>query len=360
MKRLSPVPGEWIARARPLAFEFEGRSHTGFAGDTVTSALWGSGVHVLGRSFKFHRPRGVLSLANHDVNALLQDRKLGHLRADVAGLQAGMRLTAVNTYGGVDNDRARFLDRLSAFLPVGFYYKTFHRPRWMFPYWERLIRKVSGLGTPNFAAPRIRTPKRYDFCDVLVIGAGPAGISAALAAARSGAEVLLVDENARVGGSLTYARGGASDGYALLLELDRKLRTESRIRVRIGTFAAGCYADNWVALIDAEKMIKVRAGSIVIASGVFEQPAVFRNNDLPGVMLASAAQRLIYRYAVQPMQRLVHIAALPSPASSGQLAASHIEADSDPLADAGAGVRFRRRQRQEALVFGRSLARLRQ
>ncbi len=309
MTRLPPIPGEWIDRTRLLAFEFEGRSYTGFAGDTVTSALWGSGVHVLGRSFKYHRPRGVLSFANHDVNALVDDRGSLNLRADVAALQSSMRLAAVNTYGGVDNDGARFLDRLSAFLPVGFYYKTFHHPRWMFPYWERLIRKVSGLGAPDFAAPRIRTPKRYDFCEVLVIGAGPSGISAALAAARFGAKVLLIDENARVGGSLTYARGGASESYALLQDLDRQLRAQSNVRVRTGTFAAGYYADNWVALIDAHKMSKVRAGSVVVASGVFEQPAVFRNNDLPGVMLASAAQRLIYRYAVKPVQRAVVLSA---------------------------------------------------
>ena len=309
MNRLPPIAGEWIDRSRRLDFEFEGRSYTGFAGDTVSSALWASGVHVLGRSFKYHRPRGVLSFANHDVNALADDRGALNLRADVAALQSGMRLVAVNTYGGIENDRARFLDWLSAFLPVGFYYKTFHHPKWMFPYWERLIRKVSGLGAPDFAAPRIRTPKRYDFCDVLVIGAGPAGISAALTAARSGAKVLLIDENARIGGSLTYARGGTSDNYALLQDLDRQLRAQSNIRVRTGTFAAGCYADNWVALIDAQKMTKVRAGSLVVASGVFEQPAVFRNNDLPGVMLASAAQRLVYRYAVKPVQRAVVLSA---------------------------------------------------
>jgi sarcosine oxidase subunit alpha len=309
VNRLPPVADEWIDRSRPRAFRFEGRDYAGFAGDTITSALWASGVRVLGRSFKYHRPRGVLSLANHDVNALVQDGSSLSLRADVTELRSGMDLAAVNTFGGVDRDRGRLLDRLSAFLPVGFYYKTFHHPKWMFPYWERLIRKLSGLGAPDVAAPRLHTPKRYDFCDVLVIGAGPSGIAAALAAARGGAQVLLIDENARTGGSLTYAYGGVPDSRALLRDLDAQLKDQPNIRIRTDTFAAGLYGDNWVALIDAHKMATVRARAVVIASGTFEQPAVFRNNDLPGVMLASAAQRLIHRYAVKPFQRVVVLTA---------------------------------------------------
>jgi sarcosine oxidase, subunit alpha len=307
--RLGFIAGEWIDRSRALSFEFEGRRYSGYAGDSVTSALWASGVRVLGRSFKYHRPRGVLSLAGHDVNALVEDGRSLNLRADVTPVEAGMRLSAVNTFGGLESDRARLLDRLSAFLPVGFYYKTFHRPKWAFPRWERLIRAISGLGRPDFAAPRVRTPKRYDFCDVLVIGAGPSGIAAALAAARAGAQVLLVDENARIGGSLSYARGARSDGLTLLQKMESAALAEPNIRLRTATFACGCYADHWVALVDAEKMTKVRARSVIMAGGVFEQPAVFRNNDLPGVMLASAAQRLIYRYAAKPMQRAVVLTA---------------------------------------------------
>ncbi|MEO8630985.1 MAG: 2Fe-2S iron-sulfur cluster-binding protein, partial [Betaproteobacteria bacterium] len=299
---------EWIDRSRPLAFEFEGRRYDGFAGDTITSALSAAGLRMLGRSFKYHRPRGVLSLANHDVNALVQDGKSLNLRADVTPLEANMRLSAINTFGGLAADRGRLLDRMSRFLPVGFYYKTFYRPKFAFPHWERLIRKVSGLGTPNFSAPRVLTPKRYDFCDVLVIGAGPSGISAALAAAKGGAKVILVDENARIGGSLTYARDTASESESLS-KLLMRVAVEANISVRASTFACGYYADHWVALIDAEKMTKVRARAVIVATGVFEQPAVFRNNDLPGVMLASAAQRLLQRYAVKPMQRAVVLTA---------------------------------------------------
>src|ERR1700681_2327718 len=105
MTRLAPVAGEWIDRSQRRSFEFEGRAYSGFAGDTITSALWASGVHALGRSFKYHRPRGVLSLANHDANVLVQDGKSLNLRADVTPLEQGMRLTAVNTFGGVEGDR---------------------------------------------------------------------------------------------------------------------------------------------------------------------------------------------------------------------------------------------------------------
>jgi sarcosine oxidase subunit alpha len=156
---------------------------------------------------------------------------------------------------------------------------------------------------------RLRTPKRYDFCDVLVIGAGPSGLSAALACADAGAKVCVVDENARIGGSLTYQRGGNAGALELLRDLGERVNGHPDIAVRPGTLAAGYYVDHWLPLIENQRMTKMRARAVIVASGVFEQPAVFRNNDLPGVMLASAAQRLIYRYAVRPMQSAVVLTA---------------------------------------------------
>ena len=307
--RLPKIAGEWIDRSIALDFEFEARRFQGFAGDTVTSALCAAGVSALGRSFKYHRLRGVMSMANHDVNALFQDGARPNLRGDVAPLRKGMRLTAVNTFGGVKTDRARILDRLSALFPVGFYYKAFHTPKALFPFWERIFRRITGLGKVDFSAPRLRTPKRYDFCDVLVIGAGPSGLSAALACADAGARVCVVDENLRIGGSLTYQRGGSDRALALLRDLDERVNRHALISVRPGTLAAGYYADHWLALIEDQRMTKMRARAVIVASGVFDQPAVFHNNDLPGVMLASAAQRLIYRYAVKPMRSAVVLTA---------------------------------------------------
>jgi len=307
--RLPARPGEWIRRDRAVRFSFEGRSYTGFEGDTVTSALLAAGVRVLGRSFKYHRPRGVLSMANHDVNAVVSDGLSLNLRADVMPLREGLDLQPVNIFGSLSADRASVIDKLSRFLPVGFYYKAFHKPKWAFPHWERFIRRISGLGTLNFSAPRPVSAKRYDFADVLVVGGGPSGMSAALSAASSGARVILADENAQLGGSLTYARARADEETSALAQLLAQVQAQTNIEVRTATFAAGWYADNWVPLVDAERITKVRAKAVVLASGVFEQPAVFRNNDLPGVMLASAAQRLLHRYAVAPMRVAVVLTA---------------------------------------------------
>lgn len=309
--RLPPLPGEWIDRSRTLNFRFEGKPCSGFEGDVVSSALWAAGEHVLGRSFKYHRPRGILSLADHDVNTLMEDRFHINLRADVTALREGMDLYAVNTFGGggVRGDRARLIDRLSGLLPVGFYYKAFHRPRRWAQRWEHFFRFMTGLGRAKFDLARIITGKRYDFTDVVVIGAGPSGLAAGIEAARCGASVLIVDENARAGGSLGYARAGGDDSHDRLRQLLTEARELPNLEIRAGTFAAGWYTDHWIALIDAQRMTKLRARATIVAGGAFEQPAVFRNNDLPGVMFAAAAQRLIYRYGVRPMHTAVVLAA---------------------------------------------------
>ncbi|MFO1204323.1 MAG: glycine cleavage T C-terminal barrel domain-containing protein [Burkholderiales bacterium] len=307
--RLAAAPHEWIDRTRSIGFTFEGRHRRGFAGDCVTSALWAAGERLLGRSFKYHRPRGVLSLANHDVNAMFQWGARLNLRGDVEPLQEGMVLSAVNTVGGLAHDRARWLDKLGAFLPVGFYYKTFHRPPALFPRWERLIRSGAGLGAVDFDTPRRPMPKRYLHADVLVVGAGAAGLSAAITAAESGARTVLVDENAAAGGSLGYQRGGRVGDTGLLDELLARACNLPNLEMRTGTCAAGYYADGWVPLVSAAGMVKARCRAVIVATGAQEQPAVFRNNDLPGVMLASAAQRLLYRYRVRPMQRALVLTA---------------------------------------------------
>ena len=308
MKRLPAVPGEWIDRQTRFDFVFEGRSYSGFKGDVIASALAASGRYLLGRSFKYHRPRGPLSFANHDVNVMVQDGERLNLRADVVPLEQGLRLNAVNTFGGLDRDRARFLGWISRLLPVGFYYKAFHQKRW-FPMWERLFRRLTGLGVVAPSTPRLRTAKRYDYCDVLVIGAGPSGLSAALAAADCGAQVALADENSHQGGSGLFNLGGDAAQSAQMRELVARVEAHPRIRLYAGCVAAGYYTDHWVPLVERERITKMRARAVICATGAFEQPAVFRNNDLPGVMLASAAQRLIYRYAVGPGNLAVVLAA---------------------------------------------------
>ncbi|HME39612.1 MAG TPA: FAD-dependent oxidoreductase [Steroidobacteraceae bacterium] len=296
MYRAPPHAAEWIDRSAPLRFTFEGRAYQGFSGDTISSALAAAGVPYLARSFKYHRPRGILSFANHDSNTLFQVDGVPNVRGDVTLLHDGMGVSAVNTFGGLSRDRARVLDRFARLLPVGFYYKAFHSKR-LFPRWERMFRTLTGLGWIGLGAARQSTPKRYGFCDVLVIGAGPSGLAAALAAAEAGARVALVDESPRLAGN------GAPQA------LVRAAHESPAITLFPGTFAAGYYADHWVALADAARMTKMRAGAVVFATGAIETPAVFRNNDLPGVMLASGALRLLARHGVAPGRRVIMVAA---------------------------------------------------
>jgi len=288
MYRLPPTVGEWIDRDRALEFSFEGKRYSGFAGDTISSALAAAGVMIMGRSFKYHRPRGILSFANHDVNVMFQIGAVPNVRGDVTALETGMNVYAVNTLGSLANDTARWMDKLSRFLPVGFYYKAFHSKR-MFPRWERIIRAFSGLGRIGLSAPRLVTPKRYAFCDVLVVGGGVSGMTAALVAAKMDAKVLLVEESPRLGGCATDAQAA---------ELIEQVTENLNIETLTGTYAAGYYSDRFVSLIEPTRMSKVRAQALVLATGAIEQPFVFRNNDLPGIVLASGALRLLRRHAV--------------------------------------------------------------
>ena len=305
MYRLEPHTDEWLNRASVLPFEFEGETFQGFAGDTISSALAAAGAPYLGRSFKYHRPRHILSFANHDSNTLFQVDGVPNVRGDVTPLRDGMRICAVNTFGGLKRDRARFLDGFARWLPVGFYYKAFHSKRW-FPRWETMFRVLTGLGAVSLDAPRESTAKRYGFCDVLVVGGGPSGLAAAIAAAAAGARVALVEEAPRLGGSGWGLRDGSQASTRALIE---SVCSSSTITLFNATVAAAYYADHWVALADTERLTKMRAKAVVFATGVIEQPAVFRNNDLPGVILASAALRLAQRHRIAPGHRVVMVAA---------------------------------------------------
>jgi len=307
--RIAKKRGEWINRDKPLTFEYEGQKVQGYEGDTISSALWANGVKVLGRSFKYHRARGLLSFANHDVNALMTDGEDTNIRADVWPVSDGMKLDAVNTDGGVVKDKNKYIDYLSPFLPVGFYYKTFFKPKRMFPFWEDKIRKAAGLGKVNFNYPRHVKPKLHAHCDVLIIGAGASGLSAALEAAEQGFSVILVDENRQIGGSLTYDLAGDPTATDTLSTLQAAVESQTNIRVISDAYAGSYYGDNLVPVVEKSGITKVRAQTVIVAAGVFEQPPVFRYNDLPGVMLGSAAQRLVHRYAVKPFNKGVVVTA---------------------------------------------------
>ncbi|MEC7500555.1 MAG: 2Fe-2S iron-sulfur cluster-binding protein [Planctomycetota bacterium] len=307
--RLPFREGEWIDRTQPVAFRFEGKPFEGFLGDSLSSALWGAGARVLGRSFKYHRARGVYSLTGYDVNCLVEDGQRTNLRGDTLSIVPDLDVRSVNTLGGVDRDRLKIIDRFGAFMPVGFYYKAFYTPRRLFSTYENQMRKIAGLGKINPNATPVATPKDYAFCDLLVVGGGPSGLAAAIAAAETGLEVLLVDEQPHLGGSLLTQHAHSSEASEKCSELVAKAESLANLQIRLGTQVAGHYADQWVALVDHKRLTKLRTRSTLFATGCVEQPAVFQNNDLPGVMLGSAAQRLIYLYRVPPCQQAVILTA---------------------------------------------------
>jgi sarcosine oxidase, subunit alpha len=300
--RLQEQPLEWIDRSKTVNIEVEGKPMKGFAGDTISSTMLANGVIHMGRSFKYHRIRGSMTFANHDINALFQNADKTNVRGDVTAAEDGLKLFGTNTIGGIKNDKFRFLGALSRFLVVGFYYKALFKPRFLAPMWERIIRESAGLGKVDLNWKSERKSKRYGFCDVLVIGAGPAGLSAAKAAAEAGASVMIVDENVELGGSLDYQYANDDSVAAARKELKDFVLNNDNIEVHTSATALGWYSDNWVPVNTANGIIKVRANQVVMATGLFEQPSIFHHNDVPGVMMASAAQRMIARYAIKPCE----------------------------------------------------------
>lgn len=309
--RLPPPAGSLIDRSQPVSFRFQGKAYSGFAGDSIASALAANDVWLLGRSFKYHRPRGILSMAGHDSNTMVTLPGSPNTPADRAPVREGLVVTGQNYSGRLRRDRNAWAQWASRFLPAGFYYHAFFRPRGAWNFWARHFRRMTGLGVLDAGAAAQEHDKQFRHCDVVVVGAGRAGMEAAVRAARSGGEVLLIDENPVPGGKLGYARplAGGAQQERLLRELRDEISAAPNIELMTGATVNGWYADNWLAVIRGKRLIKLRAGRAVLAPGLIEQPAVFRGNDLPGVMLGSAAQRLIRHYGVRPGRRAVVLAA---------------------------------------------------
>jgi len=307
LSRLPAPMGLLIDRDQPLSFSFDGQPYQGFQGDSIASALLANGRWLLSRSFKYHRPRGPLTLAGQDANSLVQLPDEPNVLADAHPLSAGLEVSGQNFSGSLDHDRDALLGKFSKFMPVGFYYRSFYKPRGMWKVWEPLIRKKAGLGVLDL---RFR-PEYYDkaflFVDLAVVGAGPAGLTAALSAANAGAKVLLVEQQPYLGGALAWARfdivGQRAD--ALRHELVGAVESHPNIRILKDATCNAWFTENFLPVIQGNRLYKVRAQQCIVAAGAFDQPVVFRNNDLPGVMLASAAQRLMKLYAVKPGQRAV-------------------------------------------------------
>lgn len=302
MKRLPPPYGLLIDREQPINFSFEKKSFQGFAGDSIASALAANNQWLLSRSFKYHRPRGALTMAGQDANTMVQLPSNPNALADRELVSEGLPVMGQNYSGSLARDRGSLLGLFSRFLPVGFYYKAFFKPRGMWEKWAPLIRKKAGLGVINQQLEPDYYDKQYKFYDVVVVGAGPAGMQAALTAAVDGCEVLLVDENPILGGSLNYARFDAEGkcGSELREQLLTEIEANANITCMTNAVVNAWFADNWLPIICGKRLYKVRAKQTILCTGALEQQAVFHNNDLPGVLMSSAAQRLIHLYGIRP------------------------------------------------------------
>jgi sarcosine oxidase subunit alpha len=300
--------GLFIDRRRPLSFTFDGRLYKGFEGDVVASALYAGGRALLSRSFKYHRPRGVLTMAGQDVNTFVQVAGEPNARADQHLVTDGLAVQSVNRLGSLDHDLYAVMGLFGRFLPVGFYYKTFYWPRGVWQHvFEGPIRMMAGLGTLKTDAPHKYYDKAYLFADVLVIGGGPSGLEAAIAAAEAGADTVLIEQQPQLGGSMLYGRT-ASDRASINVrraELIASARALPKLRIMTDTTVTGMFADNWTSAVSGNRFFKIRSKETIIATGAFDQPLVFANNDRPGIMFASAAQRLMRLYGVKPGNRAV-------------------------------------------------------
>lgn len=293
---------ETIDRDQVITFTFDGKPYQAHPGDTIASALTAAGVSVLSRSFKYHRPRGLMCVAGHCPNCLVEVTAAGlppepNVRACTRVVEAGMEVRSQNAWPSLDYDVMSLTGLASRLTPVGFYYKAFIRPQRLWPLYEKALRHAAGLGKVDINAPLPDGfSKQYLHGDVVVVGGGPAGMSAALSAASQGARVLLFDENAELGG---HARYTTSEGRPVAFE-DRRMAALEHpgIEVHTNTSVVGQWEDKWLAAVADSQLYKIRAGAVVFATGAYEQPLVFDNNDLPGVMLGSGVQRLLCLYRV--------------------------------------------------------------
>jgi heterotetrameric sarcosine oxidase alpha subunit len=318
------LTGGLIDRNLPLRFSFDGKSYQGFAGDTLASALLANDLRLMGRSFKYHRPRGPFSAGSEEPNALVElrsgARQEPNSRATMVELFEGLQANSQNRWPSLDFDLMAVNDLLAPFLTAGFYYKTFMWPR---AFWERLyepaIRRAAGLGRLSVQADPDSYDKGFLHCDLLVIGAGAAGLSAALTAARAGARVILADEDHRLGGRLlaeSYLLDGApaSDWIAAL---EAEFTSLANLRVMRRTTVWGGFDHGIHAAVERvadhlpqpgkavrQTLWRITAKRTILAAGATERHIPFRNNDRPGIMLAGALRAYANRWAVSPAARV--------------------------------------------------------
>ncbi|WIY23823.1 sarcosine oxidase subunit alpha family protein [Parasedimentitalea psychrophila] len=310
--------------ARPVTFSFNGRHMMGLEGDTLASALLANGVHLVARSFKYHRPRGILSAGSEEPNALVTigsgAQSDPNIRATSQEIFDGLEARSQNCWPSVEHDLQAINDLAAPFLGAGFYYKTF---MWPAAFWEKfyepVIRKAAGLGALSGLADPDPCEKAYGFCDLLVIGSGPAGLMAALTAGRAGADVILAEEDARMGGRL-LAEVEQIDGLSgadWVAQVLVEMASLDNVRLMPRTAITGAYDQGTYGALERvghhqprraglprECFWRIVARRAVLATGAIERPIAFANNDRPGIMTASAVRSYLNRWGVAPGQRV--------------------------------------------------------
>ena len=317
--------GGRIDRSAPLEFTFDGARYTGYRGDTLASALLANGVRVVGRSFKYHRRRGVVGAGAEEPNALVRvgegARAEPNLKATQVELFDGLVACSQNHWPSLRFDVGALSNFASKLLPAGFYYKTFMWPGSWWEFYEHFIRKAAGLGRAPAEPDPDHYDRRYAFCDVLVVGAGPSGLMAALTAARSGARVIVTDDAPALGGSLTASTAAidGADPMEFVSRASAELASLANIRILTRTTSFGYYDDNMIVALERradhvpsppahcarQRVWWIRAKEVVLATGAIERPPAFEDNDLPGVMLASAARTYARQFGVRLGERAV-------------------------------------------------------
>jgi heterotetrameric sarcosine oxidase alpha subunit len=317
--------GGLIDRSKPLDFSFDGKSFAGYQGDTLASALIANGVRLVGRSFKYHRPRGILTAGSEEPNALVELRTGGrrepNTRATTIELYDGLIAASQNRWPSLGFDILSVNQLASPIFVAGFYYKTF---KWPSALWEKLyeplIRRAAGLGRAAETADPDHYEKAWAHCEVLVVGGGPTGLAAALAAGRAGARVILCEEDTLLGGRL-LSDGGAIDGNPAaewVANAVAELQSMPDVRIMTRTTVTGVFDHGTYSALERvndhvpapsehqprQKLWRIVAKRSIVAAGALERPIVFGGNDLPGVMLASAVRTYINRYAATPAKRL--------------------------------------------------------
>ena len=319
MSQTHRIAGGQIDRSRTLRFSFDGVAYQGHPGDTLASALLANGVRLMGRSFKYHRPRGPLSAGSEEPNALVQlrsgARQEPNTRATVAELFDGLEATSQNAWPSLKFDAMAVNDRLNAFFTAGFYYKTF---MWPASFWEKvyepIIRRAAGLGSLTQQEDPDEYDKGFQHCDLLVIGGGPAGLMAALTAGRAGARVILADEDFRFGGRLnseTLDIGGQA-GADWAMGVVAELATLPNVRLMPRTTIVGAFDHGIYGAVERvsdhlpvpasgkprQTLWRIYSRRAVLAGGATERPIAFENNDRPGIMLAGALRAYANRWGV--------------------------------------------------------------